>query len=466
MRENGPGKFYIYKIALVASIGGFLFGYDLVIISGALPLLEQSFALTPALKGFAVSSAILGAISGPLVGLWCADRLGRRKTMMLASFFFMISAIGSGVAVGIWDFGLWRFMGGVGIGLAMMSSPIYIAELAPPQMRGVLVNVNQLSNVIGINLAVIAGYFFSFDGWGWRWMMYSEAVPVVFLVLGLLVIPESPRWLVAQRRNGEALGILEKINGRKRAEEELAEIHAGLQQEVGGEFREVFQPGIKTAFIIGTILMIFSQINGVNMMLLYAPTIMAEAGVSMGSGAILSSIPVYVVILICTLLAFPLIKRFSRRGLLITSVSLMAFGHLVMALNLYQGWPPMFTLIPMFIGTGAFTLGFAPLSWIIVSEIFPTRIRSKALAVVCFFLYLSSFLIAQFFPSLTDYFTRSFGNAAGVYVMFAIICAACVWFSWKKVPETKGLSLEEIGRFWRKNSAESQPEKNGVPERV
>lgn len=464
MTDTRAGKFYIYIIALVASIGGFLFGYDLVIISGALPFLEESFSLTPALKGFAVSSAILGAISGPLVGLWCADRLGRRKTMMLASFFFMVSAIGSGLAVGIWDFAFWRFLGGVGIGLAMMSSPIYIAELAPPHMRGVLVNVNQLSNVIGINLAVIVGYFFSLDGWGWRWMMFSEGVPVVFLILGLLTIPESPRWLVAQQRDGEAFKILERINGKKKAEQELAEIQNGLLQESGGDFRELFQPGIKTAFIIGTILMIFSQINGVNMMLLYAPTIMAEAGVSIGSSAILSSIPVYFVIFICTLLAFPLIKKFSRRGLLITSVSLMALGHLVMAVNLQMGWPPMYTLIPMFIGTGAFTLGFAPLSWIIVSEIFPTRIRSKALAVVCFFLYLSSFLIAQFFPMFTDYFTRSFGNAAGVYVMFAVICLACVWFSWKKVPETKGLSLEEIGGFWRRNGEGKALAKSGMPE--
>ncbi|WP_341837517.1 sugar porter family MFS transporter [Chitinophaga pollutisoli] len=466
MSDKGLNKLYIYKIALVASIGGFLFGYDLVIISGALPFLEADFGLSPAMKGFAVSSAILGAISGPLVGLWCADRLGRRKTMMLASFFFMISAIGSGLALGIWDFALWRFLGGVGIGLAMMSSPIYIAELAPPHLRGVLVNVNQLSNVIGINLAVIAGYLFSFDGWGWRWMMFSEGLPVVFLVMGLLVIPESPRWLVAQRRGGEALKILERINGRRRAEEELAEINAGLQQEAGGSFREAWQPGIRTALIIGTILMIFSQVNGVNMMLLYAPTIMAEAGVSMGSSAILSSIPVYFVILVCTLLAFPLIRKFSRRGLLIASVSLMALGHLVMALNLYQGWPPMFTLIPMFIGTGAFTLGFAPLSWIIASEIFPTRIRSKALAVVCFFLYLSSFVIAQFFPMLTDFFTRSFGDAAGVYVLFAAVCLSCVWFSWKKVPETKGLSLEEIGRFWQGKGATESSRKNGVPESV
>lgn len=441
-------KLYIYKIALVASIGGFLFGYDLVIISGALPFLELSFTLSPAMKGFAVSSAILGSITGPLIGLWLADRLGRRKTMMLAAIFFMISAVGSALAIGIWDFTFWRFVGGLGIGLAMMSSPVYIAELSPPHLRGVLVNVNQLSNVIGINLAVIAGYFFSFDDWGWRWMMISGAIPTIFLILGLLIIPESPRWLVAQKRNEEALKILTRINSASTAEKELAEIESSLVKEPTGGFRELFQPGIKTAFFIAVILMIFSQINGVNMMLLYAPTIMAEAGISMGSDAILSAIPVYLVIFICTLIAFPLIRKFSRRGLLITSVSLMTIGHVVMAVNLYQGWPPLFTLIPMFIGTGAFTLGFAPLSWIIVSEIFPNRIRSKALALVCFFLYVSSFVIAQLFPMITDFFVRNYGNAAGVYVFFAGICFTCVVFCWKKVPETKGLSLEMISKFW------------------
>ena len=182
-------NFYIFKITLVASVGGFLFGYDLVIIAGALPYLSEYFQLSPAMKGFAVSSAILGCIAGPLFGLWFTERLGRRKTMMIASLCFMISAIGSAFAFSILDFSFWRFVGGIGIGLAMISSPIYIAELSPPEKRGSLVNVNQLSNVIGINLAVIAGYFFSFDGWGWRWMFGSAVIPTVFLLVGLLFIP-------------------------------------------------------------------------------------------------------------------------------------------------------------------------------------------------------------------------------------------------------------------------------------
>ena len=454
MQKPGQQKtnsIYIYRIALVASMGGFLFGFDLVVIAGALPFLEAHFHLSPAMKGFAVSSAILGAITGPLFGLWFADRLGRRKTMMIAAICFMISTIGTAFAITIWDFVVWRFVGGLGIGLAMMSSPIYLAELSPPHIRGGLVNVNQLSNVIGINLAVIVSYFFSSGTSGWRWMFGSQAVPVFFLVTGLLLIPESPRWLAARGRIPEALKVLTKINGKEAAENELNEIQKELTQETGS-FRELFQPGIRLALFIGIVIMIFSQINGVNMMLLYAPSILAEAGISVGSNAILSSIPIFLLIFICTLIAFPLIERFSRRGLLITCVLLMALGHVIMAVNLQQHWPPLYTLVPMLIGTGAFTLGFAPLSWIIIAEIFPNRIRSKALAVVCFFLYASSFITAQVFPMLTHWFDVHFNNSAGVYWIFAAICVSCALFTWKLVPETKGLTLEKISDFWRRRS--------------
>lgn len=444
-------KSYIYTIVLVASIGGFLFGFDLVVIAGALPYLQEDFHLSAAMKGFAVSSAILGALSGPLIGLWFTEKIGRRKTMMLAALFFMVSTVGTAFAGTIWSFAVWRFMGGIGIGLAMMSSPIYIAELSPPHMRGVLVNVNQLSNVIGINLAVIVGYFFSFEGFGWRWMFAAQAVPVILLIIGLMLIPESPRWLASRNRIDEAFKVLDKINGKEIAKKELDEIRNELRQETGS-VKELFQPGVRMALFIGIVLMIFSQINGVNMMLLYAPTIMAEAGISIGSNAILSSIPVYIIILISTIIAFGLIKKFSRRGLLISSVVFMCIGHIVMAINLQMHWPPIYTIIPMLIGTASFTLGLAPLSWVIVAEIFPNRVRGMALAIVCFFLYASSFVTAQIFPMITEWFAETFQNSAGVYWIFAAICACCVLFCWKMIPETKGLSLEKISEFWKERN--------------
>ena len=441
---------YILKVTLVASAGGFLFGFDFVIISGALSFLDNSFQLSAAMKGLAVSSAVFGAILGPLSGLWFADMLGRKKTMMIAACFFMISTIGSALAATIWGFVFWRFLGGVGVGLAMMTSPIYIAELAPPHLRGSLVNVNQLSNVIGINLAVIVSYLFSFDGWGWRWMFASQAIPVILLIFGLLLIPESPRWLAAKNRIAEALKILTKINGKENAENELKEIQKELTHE-SGRFSDLFLPGTKTALLIGIVLMIFSQINGINVTMLYAPSILAEVGITVGSNAILSSIPIFILVLICTIISFKLIDRFSRRGLLITSVLFMVLSHVIMAINLQQQWPPLFTLIPMLLGTGAFTIGFAPLSWIIASEIFPNKIRSTAMGVVCVFLYGSSFLTVQFFPVLMEWFTGHYNSVAGIYWIFAVICLACVLFSWKMVPETKGLSLEKISEFWHDN---------------
>jgi sugar porter (SP) family MFS transporter len=443
---------YIYKIALVASIGGFLFGYDLVIISGAILFIETHFELTASLKGFVVSSAILGALIGPLAGLWFTDRIGRRKTMMASAAFFAISTIGCALAVTVWDLCFWRFLGGIGIGLAMMSSPIYIAELSPAHLRGRLVNVNQLSNVIGINLAVIVSYFLSFDG-QWRWMFASQGVPVFLLILGLVSIPESPRWLAEKGRLEEAMKILVRINGQVAAALEMDEIKAQLREE-SGRLKELFAPGIFRALVIAVILMILSQVNGVNMILLYAPSILTEAGISIGSNAILSSIPIYIFIFICTIVAFPLIKKFSRKALLISSILVMALGHVVMAVVLQFGFPPMTMLIPMLIGTGAFTLGLAPLSWVIVTEIFPNRNRGMAMAIVCFFLYTSSFLITQAFPMLTDWFNVNFHSTVGVYWLFAVVCLSGALFSWRMIPETKGLSLEEIGAFWDRKLTE------------
>jgi len=245
----------------------------------------------------------------------------------------------------------------------------------------------------------------------------------------------------------EPLAILKKVNVAKIAEQELSNIQKALGAATGS-FKELLQPGMRKALFIGIVMMVFSQINGVNVILLYAPSILAEAGVSVGSNAILSSIPVYVFIFICTVAAFGLIKRFSRRGLLIASVCGMCAAHLLMAFILHGDWSPMATLVPMLLGAGSFTLGLAPLSWVIISEIYPNHIRGRALAVVCFFLYLSSFITAQLFPMLTDWFTRQYNDPAGVYILFALICAACVIFSWKMIPETKGLSLEDIDSLW------------------
>jgi sugar porter (SP) family MFS transporter len=425
-----------------------LFGYDLALIAGALPFLKREFAMSSALTGWAASSATMGAIIGPLLGLWFADAIGRRKTMMLSASAFLASTIGCAIASTVGQFALWRVVGGMGVGLAMISCPIYIAELSPARLRGPLVNVIQLVNVLGIFLAVVVGYLVAEYGGGWRLMFASQGVPVAVLILGLLLVPESPRWLAAKGQTARALEVLKRINGIDRAREELAGIIADLTASLPGPF-EVLKPYCRKPLQVSIILMIFSQVNGVNMILLYGPTILHDAGISFGANSVLTALPNYLMILVATIISFPLIYRYSRRGLLIASTLSMGFSHLLMATLLALHAPALSVLAPMMLGAGSFTLGLAPLSWIIVSEIFPNRVRSQALAIVCVFLFGSSFLTALAFPMAMDWLRQTTGTPAGMYVVFAAVCVSCAWFAWRVLPETKGLSLEAIGEFWR-----------------
>jgi len=445
---------YLAGIALVASAGGFLFGYDLALIAGALPFLKREFALSSALTGWAASSATMGAIIGPLLGLWFADHIGRRRTMMLSATAFLASTIGCAVAATVGQFALWRVVGGMGVGLAMISCPIYIAELSPARLRGPLVNVIQLVNVLGINLAVLVGYFVAESGGGWRLMFASQGVPVAVLILGLLLVPESPRWLTAKGHTARAFEVLTRINGIDRARQELDEIIADVNASAKGFF-EVLKPYCRKPLQVSIILMIFSQVNGVNMILLYGPTILHDAGISFGANSVLTAMPTYLTILVATIISFPLIHRYSRRGLLIASTLAMGLSHLLMATLLASHAPALFVLVPMMLGAGSFTLGLAPLSWIIVSEIFPNRVRSQALAIVCAFLFGSSFLTALVFPLAMDRLRQATGTPAGMYLVFAAVCVSCAWFAWRVMPETKGFSLEAIGEFWRARAARS-----------
>ena len=443
---SGCSRVRLYMISLVAATGGFLFGYDLSIISGALIFLEAHFQLDSTAKGFAVSSAILGSIAGPLFGMWLNDSVGRRATLWIAAICFMVSAIGTALPRTFVEFCIWRAVGGVGVGLAAMTSPMYIAEIAPSHLRGRLVTVNQLGIVIGINLAVIASYLLSYGG-HWRWMFASTVIPILALIGGLFFVPHSPRWLVSKGRNEKALEVLESINGSEQATRELADIRAELREETG-TFSELLLPGLRKAMVVGLLIMIFSQINGVNMMLIYGPSILREAGIGDASQSIFFTIFLNLVILVSTIIAFWLVQRFGRRPIMIWGVTAMAAGHLIMASNFYFGGSPFINLLAMFVAASAFTLSLAPLSWVIVSEIFPNQVRAKALSIVCAILYLSSFLCAQVFPMITDAFQKSAGHPGGAYLIFAGICGACVLFCWKMLPETKDLTLEDIGRFW------------------
>jgi sugar porter (SP) family MFS transporter len=437
---------YLYLVTFVAAVGGFLFGYDLSLISGAVIFLKAEWNLSPGGLGMVTGSAILGCPFGPLAGVWLADRFGRNKTLLLSALLFIVSAIGSALARGMLDFSFWRFVGGIGVGLASTVSPMYIAELAPARLRGRLVVVNQLAIVVGLSLSVYVSWLLSF-GEHWRWMFATMALPAAILLVGLFFVPNSPRWLAARGDFPGALAILAWINGRTQAERELAEIREELGTE-SGAFRELWQPGVRRALVIGLLLMVLSQINGVNMILLYTPTLFMEAGISHSSDAILNSVYVTWWITLCTLVAFWLTAQFGRRPILIVGTIGMAAGHVLMFLRFTYALPTAVTLAGIFLATGAFTLTLAPLSWVILSEIFPNRVRGKAMSLCTLAMFAASYATTNVFPVILDAFKRQYGNPGGTFLIFMGVCLSCSLFVYLTLPETKDKSLEEIGRFW------------------
>jgi sugar porter (SP) family MFS transporter len=444
--ERKASTWYLYLITLVAAVGGFQFGYDLGLMSGGIVFLKTEWNLSPVLVGVVMGSLSLGCPFGPLAGAWLADTLGRNKALIVAAVLFIASALGCALVNGIWQFSFWRFIGGVGVGLASTISPMYIAEVSPARLRGRMVVINQLAIVFGILLSIIVAYFLSFGG-HWRWMFASMALPAAVFLFGLFFLPRSPRWLATRGNYEEALEVLSKINGQAEAERVLAEIRLELGQESGG-FRELFAPGVRLAVMIGITLMVFSQVNGVNMILSYAPTIFIEAGITNQSQAILNAVYLKTWMTLCTIAAFWLTARFGRRPILICGTIAMAAGHVLMFLRFNFALPPLVTLAGMFLAVGAFTLTLAPLSWVILSEIFPNRVRNKAMSLATMIMFTSYYITTNGFPIVLDQFKRTFGNPGGTFLIFMGICLGCSLFVWRMLPETKDKTLEEIGSHW------------------
>lgn len=447
-QEQGISLIYLYMIVLVAAVGGFLFGYEIQLISSAIIYLTSDFALTPDWKGEVMASAILGCAFGPLAGVWLADKFGRKKSLILASIAFLVSAFGCALAGDVWQFNIWRFVSGLGIGLAATVSPMYIAEVAPARLRGRLVLVNQLAIVVGGTLSVVVAYWLSF-GEHWRWMFASQAVPILWLIVGLVFVPESPRWLAMRGRNGDAMKVLLRINGRSQAEKDFGEIQAELGDETGS-FKELFQSGVRVSLIIGIVLMVFSQISGAQIIHMYAPTLFLEAGTAEGSDAIFNSIYICIWAAICTMISFLVVRAYGRRPIIICGSIVMAVGHLLLFLCFNYHLSTVLTLASMMLTSAAFTLTLAPLSWVILSEIFPNRVRGKAMSLATVTMFTASYFTIEKFPPMTEWFSKRYGHPGGAFLVFTGICLLCALFVWRMLPETKDKTLEEIGEFWLK----------------
>lgn len=440
----------LYSIAVVAALGGFLFGYDLSIISGAIIFITKDFHLSPIEVGFAMSSASIGCFLGPIAGGAVCDFLGRRKTLAITAVLFGLGALGTAFPRDMLTFNIFRILGGVGVGIASITSPMYIAEIAPSRKRGRLIVVNQLAIVVGSMLSIVVAYLLSFSG-EWRWMLGSECLPVILFLIGLALVPESPRWLVRVGREADALAILEEIDDHEHAHTEFQNIIAS-KDERKSSFRELLKPGMRMALSVALMLAIFQQLSGVSTLMFYSPIIFQKAGFSATSDALFQAVVVALCNLVCTIIAFAVVDRIGRRPLLLTGTVGMAVSLFLMGLLFSKNIGGPVLVIVMLLCVGGYVISLAPVTWLIMSEIFPTGLRSRAMGIATLGLWASCFLANQTFPPVVSELERRMGNAAWIFWIFALITVAAVLFSWRFVPETKGRSLEEIAKSWSRRA--------------
>lgn len=441
-------RLYVYLISAVASVGGFLMGYHLVIIGAAIIFLKNAFGLSPVAVGFAVSSAAIGCIVGPAIAGTLGERLGRRWTLALAGLLFGAAAIGTAYAGNLIQFNAYRILGGVGVGIASVSSPMYLAEVAPARIRGRLVTLYQFAVVTGGLSSIVVSYWLSPSG-NWRLMFAAQVIPACLFLVGLLLVPESPRWLVEKNRAQEALRVLTKISGRQDAEEELSAISRSIAAAgETGQISELFRPGTRIALFVAVALGVFQQWTGAGTLFLYAPVILQKAGFHRAQDALMQTIFLNIWNLLCTLLALWLVDRVGRRPLLLTGTAGMAIGFVVMGMVFHFGLSGGYVLLIMLACVGTYAISLGPLPWLIMSEIFPTRLRGKAMAIGSLSVWLALFVANQVFPSLVAGLERRFGTPAGAFWVFAVVCCVAFVFGWRMVPETKGKSLEEIAQSW------------------
>ena len=450
---NTYKKPYLFLITFVSAMGGLLFGYDWVVIGGAKIFYEPFFGIenSAALRGWAMSSALIGCLAGALMsGVW-SDRYGRKKMLIIAAVLFTISAYGTGVIDSFTWLIIYRIMGGFGIGIASNISPIYIAEVSPASVRGRFVSLNQLTIVLGILSAQLVnwqiGDYYMPDKntlsaesieWAWRLMFLAELIPAgLFLILSF-IIPESPRWLAINKNRDSAKKIFTRIGGDAYAMNELAEID-NLNIEHGRvDWKALLKPGVRKVLIIGIVLAVFQQWCGINVIFNYAHEIFSAAGYTV-SDVLMNIVVTGVTNVIFTFVAIFTVDKWGRKALMYVGSAGLAVIYVIMGVCYYlqiSGWP-MLLLVVMAIACYAMSL--APIVWVVLSEIFPARIRGAAMAVSTFFLWMACFILTYTFPLLNEYM-----GASGTFWIYGSVCVAGFLFIRSQLPETKGKSLEEI----------------------
>jgi sugar porter (SP) family MFS transporter len=451
----------LWLAAAVSALGGLLFGYDWVVIGGAKPFYEAWFGLTePGQQAWAISCALIGCLAGAMGSGLVSDRLGRRRGLLIAALIFAVSSVGTGWAGSLDAFIAWRIVGGVAIGLASGLSPVYIAEIAPAAIRGRMVCLNQIAIVLGILAAQVVNWIIaepvppgatladmaaSWNGTtGWRWMFAAAAIPSVAFLLGCLLIPESPRWLAARGDWDGAEKALRRLGGEKHAASALPAIRHSLGTASGRSVMEVMrEPRFLRVLGIGIVLAVLQQWCGINVIFNYAQEIFASAGYAV-SDTLFNIVITGVVNCVFTLVALVTVERWGRRRLLLLGCAGLAAIYVLLGACYVAGWQgwPLLLLVVTAIAVYAMTL--APVTWVALSEIFPNEARGACMAVATTALWAACFLLTYTFPLIN----RSMGTGV-TFWLYAAICALGFMFVFRRLPETRGKTLEEIESAWR-----------------
>jgi sugar porter (SP) family MFS transporter len=433
---------FVVASAAVAALGGFLFGFDTGIISGALLFIKQEFGLSAGLQQLVVGSLLLAAVVGALLGGPISDAWGRKKTLILAALIFGVGALVASFSPNLAVLVVARVLLGLAIGIASMIVPVYIAEIAPPRVRGALVSLQQFMITVGIMVSYLVSYAFSGSG-AWRWMLGVGMIPAAILLVGMLPLPESPRWLLAKDRRQDALGVLRRIRHEEHnPEAELAEIEAVHKMQAGVSYQDLFRPSVRPALVVGVGIAFINQMVGVNAVIYYAPTILKDAGFS-SSAAILATTGVGILNMLVTLCALLLIDRVGRRPLLLIGISGVLLALIVLgAAYLLPGGPSgagvlLVAGLLVYIASFAASLGIA--IWLLNSEVYPLEVRGKGAAAGAFTHWVLDFVIASTVLTLIATITPT-----GMFWFYGLFAILGIIFVLRRVPETKGKTLEEV----------------------
>ncbi|MFA6142656.1 MAG: sugar porter family MFS transporter [Candidatus Omnitrophota bacterium] len=446
---KNSAKAFLYLTAGIAALSGLLFGYDTGVISGAILFIKDCFKLSSGAEQGVVSAVLLGAVIGAALSGALADRFGRKKVIIVVAFLFAIGAMGAALAPSIAVIIIFRLMIGVAIGVASYTAPLYISEISPPEARGALVSLNQLMITCGIVVSYLVDYALSMGQNEWRWMFGLGAIPALILIVGMIALSESPRWLVSRNRVEEARSILGHMMPVENTEAEIKSIQDSLTVKTGS-WKDVLEPWVRPALMVGIALAFFQQVTGINTIIYYAPTIFEFAGFGSHKVSILATVGVGLVNVMMTLVAIWFLDRIGRKPLLYIGLTGMAASLGMLGLAFYlpgmAGALKMLTVLSVVLYIASFAISLGPIFWLIIAEIYPLKIRGRAMSLATLANWGFNMVVASTFLTLTEKLGK-----AGAFWFYAVVCVAGLIFCYLYVPETKGRSLEEIENFLKKN---------------